>query len=250
MTATSPNTNEYGTTTTLLSDNDLVEKNDYAYTPEFDRQNNPLFKSFEPHKAQENPNLITQLMNSYFNHNDGSYQIFSYNPKPVRCSNNYSIMSNDFLNKNINRQARYAFNSVPIPVNTQNYVDYEIIPINEFELVPIKRTRYIKRTFFKYPLRKRLKKPVQITKSYYIPKDKVPLSSLTKSSLRKTKIGFQEETRTLSPIRIYERLEFSSPRISIRRDYPYDTYASTKVYSPRHYRINLSKEKKRKRKFY
>ena len=105
MTASSSNTLDFGTTITPISYNNSfneMEDNNYAYTPEFDRQNNVLFKSFEPVlNNNKNTNLISDLRNSYFNASETPYSVFSYNPTQIRDSLNYSSLSNDFLNNSM-----------------------------------------------------------------------------------------------------------------------------------------------------
>ena len=260
MTASSSNTLDYGTTITPISyNNNDIESNNYAYTPEFDRQNNVLFKSFEPTHNKQNSNLISDLRNSYFNHNDTPYSIFSYNQNQIHDSLNYSSLSNDFLNYDVNMRPRYSVSSVPISsYKFQNgaEVKTEIVPIEEIELIPVKKTKYIKRTTIKYPIRKisvkpqtstiktqtirrSLIKPMPMRKTYYFPKDKI-----------QPRYNIQVSSRPSSPIRNSGRLEPLSPSSSYMADYPHDNYAGAGIYSPRVYRINLNEKKTRKKKFY
>ena len=262
MTATSTNTFDYGTSITPITyNNDDIESNDYAYTPEFDRQNNVLFKSFEPiHYNNQNPNLISQLRNTYFNddNNNPPYSVFSYNPYQTRESHNYSTLSNDFLNTNMNMQPRYGVSSVPIPYKFQDgtEVKTEIVPIEEIELVPVKKIKYVKRTTINYPIKKytiipqksiiksqtirrSFIKPMPIRKSYYVPRDKM-----------QPKYNTQVSSRPSSPVRNSGRLEPLSPSSSYMADYPHDNYTGAGIYSPRVYRINIHEKKTRKKKFY
>ena len=266
MTASSSNTLDFGTTITPISYNNSfneMEDNNYAYTPEFDRQNNVLFKSFEPiRNNNKNTNLISDLRNSYFNASETPYSVFSYNPTQIRDSLNYSSLSNDFLNNSMYMQPRYGVSSVPISNNFQNapQIHTEIVPIEEIELIPVKKIKYVKRTTIKYPIKKSsIKQPVirkssiktpvirrslinspEARKSYYIPKDKIPSRYN----------NIQVSSRPLSPIRNIRRLEPLSPSSSYMGDYPHDNYAGAGIYSPRVYRINLNEKKRRRKNFY
>ena len=242
MTASSSNTLDYGTTITPLTyNNNNMESNNYVYTNEFDRQNNVLFKSFEPTKNKQNQNLISDLRNSYFNKNNTPYSIFSNNQSQIHDSNNYSSFSNNVLYNNMSMQPRYGIRTVPVPNNFQNdpQIHTEIIPIEEIELIPVKRIKYIKRTTIKYPRRKISMKQPELRKSYYIPKDKV-----------QPRYNIQVSSRLSSPIRNNGRLEPLTRSISYMPDYPHDNYAGAGIYAPRIYRINLNEKKGRRKKFY
>ena len=242
MTASSSNTLDYGTTIIPLTyNNNNMESNNYVYTNEFDRQNNVLFKSFEPTKNKQNQNLISDLRNSYFNENNTPYSIFSNNQSQIHDSNNYSSFSNNVLYNNMSMQPRYGIRTVPAPNNFQNdpQIHTEIIPIEEIELIPVKRIKYIKRTTIKYPRRKISMKQPELRKSYYIPKDKV-----------QPRYNIQVSSNLSSPIRNNGRLEPLTRSISYMPDYPHDNYAGAGIYAPRIYRINLNEKKGRRKKFY
>ena len=242
MTATSSNTLNYGTTITPLTyNNNDMESNNYAYTNEFDRQNNVLFKSFERSQNKQNPNLISDLRNEYFNENNTPYSIFSNNQNQILDSSNYSSFSSNFLYNNMNTQPRYGIRSVPVPNNFQfePQIETEVIPIEEIELIPVKKIKYVKRTTIKYRIRKNSIKQPEIRKSYYIPKDKI-----------QTGYNIQVSSRPSSPIRNNGELVPLSRSISYMADYPHDNYAVAGIYSPRVYRINLNERKRRKKKFY
>ena len=247
MTARSSNTIDYGTITTPISFNNIGSINLGS-----NRQNNDLFRSFQPVMTNQNSKLISHLRNSYFNNDKDNFTIFSYNPSPVRYSTNYSSLSNGFLTNNINIQPRYSVTSAPLPQNIDDIpeIDDDLLAIEETELIPIKRTKYLKKTRIIYPLRKSLIEPKPIKKSYYIPKDKMPSTNLTRLPARISKIDEPRVSSPLSPIRFSGRLETLSPASSYRTDYPYDNFGGDRAFSPRVYRINLSKEKRRKRKFY
>ena len=268
MTATSSNTFDYGTSITPITyNNNDMESSNYVYTNEFNRQKNVLFRSFEPVNSNhdQNPNLISQLRNSYFNDNDTPYSIFSYNPNQTREALNYSSLSNDFLNEDMNIQPKFSVSSFPMSYKLQNgtEVKTEIVPVEEIELIPVKKTRYVKRTTIKYPIikstikpqistikpqtstikpqtvRRSLIKPMSIRTTYYVPKDVI-----------QPRNNIQVSSRPSSPIRNSGRLEPLSPSSSYRSDYPYDNYVGAGIYSPRVYRINLNEKKGRRRKFY
>ena len=184
---------EYGTNITPLTyNNNDMESNNYGYTNEFDRQNNVLFKSFERSQNKQNPNLISDLRNAYFNENNTPYSIFSNNQNQIFDSSNYSSFSSNFLYNNMNSQPRYGIRSVPVPNNFQfePQIETEVIPIEEIELIPVKKIKYVKRTTIKYRLRKNSIKQPEIRKSYYIPKDKI-----------QTGYNIQASSRPSSPVR-------------------------------------------------
>ena len=239
ITSNVPNYNIISHPVDNFIDNNIYTGDNTNYILQDDRQDNELYKSFEPSKP--NNGLISELRNSYFNINNIDtnnipYSVSSYNPNRYTTTS----YSNSILNPDLNEYSKYSTSSVPLHIPPNAETETEIIPVEEIEYIPVKRKKLIKKTKIKIPVKKTIiipKKvvvPVPVKKTVYIKKKKKIIIPQTKVTvLPPTTI---ETERPLSPIRSSVKVVPLSP-VRVNSD-----LRGSGIYSPKVYRINLNKK--------